>query len=180
MPTNTPTKPATTKTAKKTGAETTTWMTVVDSPIGPLTLTARDGRINGLHMQDATHRPTDWSDWKRDDAQFREAVRQVEAYFDGDLKRFDLPLLMEGTEFQRSVWSGLQTIPYGRTMSYGEMAAQVGKPKACRAVGLANGRNPVAVIVPCHRVIGANGTLTGFGGGLDRKEWLLKHEQANL
>lgn len=177
MPTKTVTRTAT---KKNTGAETTTWMTVVDSPIGPLTLTAKDGRINGLHMEDATHRPTDWSDWKRDDAQFKEARRQVEAYFDGDLQRFDLPLLMEGTEFQRSVWRGLQTIPYGRTMSYGEMAAQVGNPKACRAVGLANGRNPVAVIVPCHRVIGANGTLTGFGGGLDRKEWLLKHEQANL
>jgi len=166
--------------AARPGQEQVTWMTTMDSPIGTLTLAAQDGRITGLHMDGADHAPTGQQSWRRDDSQFKEAVGQVEAYFAGELIDFDLPLQLDGTDFQRRVWKGLQGIPYGQTISYGELARRVGNAKACRAVGLANGRNPVAVIVPCHRVIGANGTLTGFGGGLDRKRWLLDHERSLL
>jgi methylated-DNA-[protein]-cysteine S-methyltransferase len=103
----------------------------------------------------------------------------LRAYFDGELAAIDgLPLVMEGTDFQRSVWKALSTIPCGETLSYGELARQIGRPKAVRAVGLANGANPIGIVVPCHRVIGADGTLTGYGGGLDRKRWLLAHERA--
>ncbi len=105
-----------------------------------------------------------------------EAVAQVEAYFDGSLKEFDLPLRSAGTPFQQAVWRELEGIPYGTVTSYGEIARRVGKPTASRAIGAANGRNPIAIIVPCHRVIGADGTLTGYGGGMWRKEWLLAHE----
>jgi len=169
-----------TRRAARPGQDGVTWMTTMASPIGLLTLTARDGWLTGLHMDGADHAPTGQETWRRDDSQFKEAVGQVEAYFAGELIDFDLPLRLEGTEFQRQVWKGLQGIPYGQTISYGELARRVGNVKACRAVGLANGRNPVAVIVPCHRVIGANGTLTGFGGGLDRKKWLLDHERSLL
>src|SRR5262249_7022034 len=97
-------------------------------------------------------------------------------FFAGELRTFDLPLGMHGTPFQKQVWQGLLTIPYGTTMSYAQLAARIGRPGASRAVGAANGKNPIGIIVPCHRVIGANGTLTGYGGGLDRKQWLLTHE----
>ncbi len=109
-------------------------------------------------------------------AELAPVVAQLQAYFAGELTDFDLPLQMHGTEFQRRVWAALCEIPYGETISYGELARWVGNPKASRAVGLANGRNPVAIVVPCHRVIGADGSLTGYGGGLDRKVWLLEHE----
>jgi methylated-DNA-[protein]-cysteine S-methyltransferase len=109
---------------------------------------------------------------------FREVVRQLKAYFDGQLKAFDLPLAPQGTEFQRQVWRALQTIPYGRTKSYGEIARRLGRPEASRAVGAANGQNPIPVIIPCHRVIGADGSLTGFGGGLPIKRKLLALEGA--
>jgi methylated-DNA-[protein]-cysteine S-methyltransferase len=105
-----------------------------------------------------------------------QAIEQVEAYFQGQLQVFDLPLDMSGTPFQRSVWQALLTVPFGRTASYQQMADVVGKPKAVRAVGAANGQNPVSIIVPCHRIIGKNGSLTGYGGGIWRKEWLLRHE----
>ncbi len=105
-----------------------------------------------------------------------EAVNEVSAYFEGELRAFSLPLQPSGTEFQRRVWFALADIAYGETESYGELAARVGNPKACRAVGLANGRNPIPLVLPCHRVIGANGSLTGYGGGLDLKKWLLQHE----
>ena len=114
-----------------------------------------------------------------DPAWFTEILGQLDAYFAGRLTEFDIPVKLDGTEFQRRVWSQLQAIPYGETISYGELARRVGSPKASRAVGLANGRNPVTIIVPCHRVIGSNGKLTGYGGGLDRKTWLLDHEAAN-
>ncbi len=107
----------------------------------------------------------------------REAVRQLRAYFAGQLTRFELPLSPAGTAFQKSVWQALLAVPYGATESYGEIAAAVGNPRASRAVGLANGRNPIAIVVPCHRIIGHDGSLTGYGGGLDRKRWLLAHEQ---
>jgi methylated-DNA-[protein]-cysteine S-methyltransferase len=154
-----------------------TLTTTVDSPIGPLLLAAVEGRLTTLHMAGSTHGPADQQGWVPDRAAFRDVVAQLEAYFAGELTDFDVPLDMVGTEFQRRVWDGLRQIPYGETWSYSQLAGKIGNPKACRAVGLANGRNPVAVIVPCHRVIGADGTLTGFGGGLDRKAWLLDHER---
>jgi methylated-DNA-[protein]-cysteine S-methyltransferase len=109
----------------------------------------------------------------------REAVRQLAEYFAGDRRKFDLPLRLEGTDFQRRVWQVLTEIPYGETWSYGQLAQRIGNPKGCRAVGLANGRNPISILVPCHRVIGADGSLTGYGGGVERKRWLLAHEGLN-
>ncbi len=152
--------------------------TTVDSPIGPLTLTAADGLLTGMHMHEQRHAPAAAPEWRRDDAWFTQVTGQLKAYFAGELTRFDLPMRLCGTEFQRQVWSGLQAIPYGETISYGELARRVGNPGASRAVGLANGRNPIAIVVPCHRVIGSNGQLTGYGGGIDRKVWLLEHEGA--
>jgi methylated-DNA-[protein]-cysteine S-methyltransferase len=152
--------------------------TTMQSPVGTLTLTAVDGRLTGLHMDGQRHAPDSSPDWARDDDGLADVVAQLEAYFAGSRERFDVALDLQGTAFQRSVWQGLLEIPYGETMSYGELARRVGRPGASRAVGLANGRNPVAIIVPCHRVIGANGTLTGYGGGLDRKVWLLDHERS--
>jgi methylated-DNA-[protein]-cysteine S-methyltransferase len=157
---------------------TTITTTAMESPVGTLTLTAVDGRLTGLHMDGQRHAPASSADWERDDAGLAGVVEQLDAYFAGGREAFDVPLDLVGTEFQRSVWAGLLEIPYGETMSYGELARRVGRPGASRAVGLANGRNPVAIIVPCHRVIGANGTMTGYGGGLDRKVWLLEHERA--
>ena len=150
----------------------------VESPVGPLTLTAREGALSGLHMQDQRHAPAPSPEWQRDDGAFEDAVEQLHAYFAGTLTDFDLPLALDGTDFQRRVWSALCEIPYGETISYGELARRVGRPGAARAVGLANGRNPVGIIVPCHRVIRADGSMTGYGGGLQRKVWLLEHEAA--
>ena len=155
---------------------TTYWLTV-ESPIGPLLLTADDDGITGLHMDGAAHGPSHpRADGVEDAPRFAEARRQLEEYFAGDRTDFDLPLKPSGTPFQQEVWAALQTIPYGEVRSYGEIAAQIGRPSASRAVGLANGRNPIAVIVPCHRVIGASGSLTGYGGGLHRKRILLDLE----
>lgn len=153
--------------------------TVVDSPYGPLTLVATGGVLSGLYMTGQRHRPAEESFGERVAASggpFPEVVRQLTAYFAGELTAFDLPVRMEGTEFQRSVWDQLVRIPYGTTWSYGELAARLGKPNASRAVGLANGRNPVGIIVPCHRVIGASGGMTGYGGGVERKVRLLAFE----
>ncbi|MFD9081053.1 methylated-DNA--[protein]-cysteine S-methyltransferase [Streptomyces erythrochromogenes] len=153
--------------------------TVVDSPYGPLTLVAADGVLSGLYMTGQRHRPAEESFGERvaaGEEPFPEVVRQLAAYFAGELTEFDLPLRMEGTEFQRSVWEQLARIPYGETWSYGELAAKLGKPNASRAVGLANGKNPVGIIVPCHRVIGASGSMTGYGGGVERKVRLLAFE----
>lgn len=153
--------------------------TVVDSPYGPLTLVAADGVLCGLYMTGQRHRPAEESFGERvaaGEAPFPEVVRQLTAYFAGELTAFDLPVRLEGTEFQRSVWEQLVRIPYGQTWSYGELAAKLGKPNASRAVGLANGKNPVGIIVPCHRVIGASGSMTGYGGGIDRKVRLLAFE----
>jgi methylated-DNA-[protein]-cysteine S-methyltransferase len=146
----------------------------VDSPIGSLRLTARAGMLSELEMLREPSRPTPAGDVP---AALRDTVDQVAAYFAGELTEFSVPLALDGTPFQRQVWAGLLAIPYGQTWSYGELAARVGRPTAYRAVGLAVGRNPVAVIVPCHRVIGANGSLTGFGGGLERKATLLQLER---
>jgi len=114
---------------------------------------------------------------KQETPLIKKAARQFSEYFDGKRKTFDLPLIMRGTAFQKKVWKALQNIPYGKTVSYGEIAAKIGNPKACRAVGMANNRNPISIIVPCHRVIGHNGSLTGYGGGLELKQKLLELEK---
>jgi methylated-DNA-[protein]-cysteine S-methyltransferase len=152
---------------------------VVDSPIGPLTLVAADGRITGLYMDAQRHRPGEevvGSAGKPAAEPFTTAADQLARYFAGQLTEFDLPLAPAGTRFQRAVWDALRQIPYGETWSYGQLASKIGNPAAVRAVGLANGRNPIALVVPCHRVIGADGSLTGYGGGLDRKRFLLDLE----
>jgi methylated-DNA-[protein]-cysteine S-methyltransferase len=153
---------------------------IVDSPIGPLTIVAEDGAITALYMDMQRHAPgAEAFGLPGDpvDEPFATAARQLDAYFAGRLTDFDLPLAPAGTDFQRRVWDGLRAIPYGQTVSYGELARRVGNPAASRAVGLANGRNPIAIVVPCHRVIGTDGSLTGYGGGLDRKRFLLALER---
>src|SRR5215831_12344143 len=154
---------------------------VVDSPVGPLTLVAAGGALVGLYMGDQRHLPPreEFGEPADDpDAEpFAGAARQLREYFDGERTGFDLRLALDGTAFQRRVWAALQDIPYGQTLSYGQLADQIGQPSAARAVGLANGRNPVGIIVPCHRVVGADGSLTGYGGGIERKHYLLAHER---
>ena len=149
----------------------------IDSPVGPLTLAGHGETITNLRMVDQTHPPPDQAQWSSEPSAFPDAVEQLHAYFDGDLTEFDLALDLRGTLFQRRVWNALIQIPYGETQSYGEIAERVGKPGAARAVGMANGHNPIGIIVPCHRVIGADGSLTGYGGGLDRKRILLQLER---
>ena len=152
---------------------------VVPSPIGSLTLVAEHGRLTGLYMDTHGRQPgSDVLGGTGDpaDQPFAPAVRQLEDYFAGRLTAFDLPLEPAGTQFQRRVWAALETIPYGETWSYGQLARAIGHASASRAVGLANGRNPIAVVIPCHRVIGSDGSLTGYGGGLDRKRYLLRLE----
>ncbi|WP_020577714.1 methylated-DNA--[protein]-cysteine S-methyltransferase [Actinopolymorpha alba] len=151
--------------------------TVVDSPVGPLTLVANDGVLAGLYMQDQRHRPPQETFGQPDTEPFGEVAAQLEAYFADGLEAFDVPLAPVGTPFQQRVWSELRNIPYGETRSYGQLADRLGAPGASRAVGLANGRNPIGIIIPCHRVVGAGGGLTGYGGGLPRKRFLLDLEQ---
>jgi methylated-DNA-[protein]-cysteine S-methyltransferase len=150
----------------------------VPSPIGELLLTGNDTHLTGLFLSPRAGTWRIGADWARDDARFADAAEQLRAYFAGERTSFDLPLAPIGTPFQVQVWWALADIPYGQTESYGRLAARVGQPGAARAVGLANGRNPLAIILPCHRVIGASGQLVGYGGGLDRKRWLLAHEAA--
>lgn len=150
---------------------------IVESPIGPLTLGGNDEFLTQLRMQDGAHAPVDIGQWPQDNRSFGDVVELLAAYFDGERVDFDVKLHLEGTPFQQQVWQALGEIPYGETWSYGKLAAHIGNPAASRAVGLAIGRNPIAIIVPCHRVIGANGSLTGFGGGLDRKQALLNLER---
>ena len=150
--------------------------TVLDTPIDPLLLVGDETGLRELHF--APHEPPPGV--PRDDEALEQVTTQLGEYFAGDRLEFELPLQPTGTPFQTKVWMALRAIPYGLTTSYGELATELGQPTASRAVGLANGRNPLAVIVPCHRVIGANGSLTGFGGGIERKRWLLDHERAVL
>jgi methylated-DNA-[protein]-cysteine S-methyltransferase len=150
--------------------------TVVDSPIDPLLLVGDETGLRELQM--APHQPPPGAE--PDDRALAPVAAQLADYFAGRRLAFDVPLAPVGTAFQLKVWLALREIPYGRTTTYGEIATGLGRPTASRAVGLANGRNPLAVIVPCHRVIGANGSLTGFGGGLPRKRWLLEHERKVL
>src|SRR5262245_57068248 len=156
---------------------TTNFFHIIPSPVGDLTLVSNGAALTGLSMSGQKGGPEADSDWLRDEGEFDAVARQLAAYFAGDLREFNLPLAPRGTEFQKKVWRELCRIPYGETISYGELARRIGQPGASRAVGLANGRNPIGIIVPCHRVIGADGTLTGYGGGLDRKKWLLEHEK---
>jgi methylated-DNA-[protein]-cysteine S-methyltransferase len=155
---------------------------IVDSPVGRLLLTGDEHALSGLFMLDAgSHSASVEPGWTRREGLFAEAAAQLKSYFAGERTEFDLPLAPRGTPFQLAVWEQLARIPYGRTVSYGDVAAAIGKSAvASRAVGLANGRNPISIILPCHRVIGADGSLTGYGWGLDRKEWLLRHEGALL
>ncbi len=150
----------------------------IDSPVGRLLLAGDGESLIQVSFQ-AGPRPRQAPDgWVADPAPFRDAIAQLGDYFDGRRRGFDLPLEPRGTEFQRRVWRALTDIPYGKTISYGELARRIGQPSASRAVGLANGANPLPIIVPCHRVIGANGSLTGFGGGLPIKRQLLALEGA--
>jgi len=155
----------------------TVWFTEIESPAGPLRLVAdAEGlrRLDFLASPRARPRP---ADWVRDPSALAETVGQLQDYFGGRRRDFTMALAPEGTDFQRGVWRQLCHIPYGETISYAELAARVGNPKASRAVGLANGQNPIAIIIPCHRVIGASGKLTGYGGGLPLKEKLLALER---
>lgn len=151
--------------------------TVIDTPIGPLLLAGDGDRLARIGLPSGKGSVAVRPDWRRDDRAFLAAQDQLGAYFDGRRTAFDLELAPRGTPFQMEVWRALTQIPAGRTISYGELARRIGRPAASRAVGAANGANPLPIVVPCHRVIGANGTLTGFGGGLDTKRWLLALER---
>jgi methylated-DNA-[protein]-cysteine S-methyltransferase len=148
----------------------------ISTPVGRLLLVGDEQGLRRISFQDGFHPIEVAEGWQRTEEPFREALSQLEAYFAGRLQRFDLALAPEGTPFQRQVWTALRTIPYGETVSYGELARHVGRPTASRAVGAANGRNPIPIVIPCHRVVGADGSLTGFGGGLAIKRRLLELE----
>jgi methylated-DNA-[protein]-cysteine S-methyltransferase len=150
--------------------------TSIDSPIGPLLVARDDEGICALLLPHGKRPPQPHPDWVRDDAAFDDVRTQLAEYFAGGRTSFELPLHLTGSAFQRRVWQALLEIPHGTTTSYGALADHIGAAGAARAVGLANGQNPIALIVPCHRVIGANGSLTGYGGGLPTKKWLLTHE----
>jgi methylated-DNA-[protein]-cysteine S-methyltransferase len=149
----------------------------VDSPIGRLLLTSDGKALTGL-FTNPSRKAHSTDGWEEDAGiePLAETARQLNEYFAGTRREFDLPLRLQGTEFQKRVWQELTEIPYGTTWSYGQLAKRLGNPNASRAVGLANGQNPISILVPCHRVIGADGSLTGYGGGLERKHWLLTHE----
>ena len=146
------------------------------SPIGPLFLVADDEGLREVRFELERRPHTPLDGWVHSPGKLAEVRRQLEEYFAGERLTFDLLLKPLGTEFQQSVWQALTTIPYAVTTSYGQLSQQIDRPKASRAVGAANGRNPIPIIIPCHRVIGSNGTLTGFAGGLAAKQWLLAHE----
>jgi methylated-DNA-[protein]-cysteine S-methyltransferase len=154
--------------------------TQIESPVGPLLLAADDAGLRQILFVEGRHPAQPESSWKKNRPAFSETIRQLRAYFAGELENFDLQLAPEGTPFQLGVWRRLCDIPYGKTISYGELAGQIGNPKASRAVGLANGSNPIPIVIPCHRVIGSNGKLTGYGGGLPIKEKLLALERHQL
>ncbi len=154
------------------------------SPVGELTIAATERGLAAVYFERHKHGPTsaERDAWRRDDGRnpasriLARAREQLTAYFAGQCTAFDLPLSPTGTPFQHRVWAELRSIPFGGLSSYGELARRLGSPGAARAVGAANGRNPISIVVPCHRVVGANGSLTGFGGGIERKRWLLEHE----
>ncbi len=150
-----------------------------NSPIGELLLAGDQDALTMIGFPKGSMRRAPEPDWIFNEKPFAEAMKQLDEYFDGQRRDFDLPLRLDGTEFQLLVLDELQKIPYGETTSYGDIAKRIGRPKASRAVGAANGRNPIPIVVPCHRVIGSHGDLTGFGGGLDTKEALLRLEAEN-
>lgn len=153
--------------------------THVDSPVGPLMLAASDAGLHAIEFHVSRHAVPRGTEWREGGHALIDAARrQLCEYFDGRRTTFHVPLAPDGTPFQRRVWDALASIPYGQTISYAELAARVGRPGASRAVGAANGRNPLPIVLPCHRVIGANGALTGFGGGLPTKRFLLELEGA--
>jgi len=149
----------------------------IDSPIGPLLVGGDETHLRMVVFAGSLNRQSGIEGWQRVPERWREARRQLNAYFGGELQQFDLPLAPHGTPFQLRAWQALQAIPYAQTRSYSEQANAASAPKAVRAIGAANGRNPLPIVIPCHRVIGKDGSLTGFGGGLPIKQWLLQHEQ---
>ncbi|WP_172566141.1 methylated-DNA--[protein]-cysteine S-methyltransferase [Vibrio navarrensis] len=153
------------------------YYTIAPSPLGEMTLQANDEGILGIWFTTQTTRPDDLGQEDANHPVLGLALTQLNEYFSGKRTQFDLPIAAKGTAFQMQVWQALTTIPYGETWSYQELANAVGNPKAVRAVGLANGKNPVSIVVPCHRVIGKNGKLTGYAGGIERKQWLLERER---
>jgi methylated-DNA-[protein]-cysteine S-methyltransferase len=154
-----------------------TGYTWVESPVGRLLLVADEDGLREIAFAGGRTAPVVDPSWTSGGALLREPVRQLQAFFAGELRDFDLPLNPQGTAFQRRVWKLLREIPFGETISYGELARRAGNPAASRAVGLANGSNPISIVVPCHRVIGSNGKLTGYGGGLENKRWLIDFER---
>ena len=154
--------------------------TTIDSPVGALRLVADEAGLRRLEFREGRSFEPPPDEWQEDARALAPAARQLQEYFAGRRKVFDLDLAPEGTAFQRQVWERLCEIPYGETISYGTLARRVGNANASRAVGLANGRNPIAIIIPCHRVIGSNGTLTGYGGGLPIKQKLLELERGQI
>ncbi len=161
-------------------ATSTSCYTRLESPVGPLMLVAGDSGLRRIDFVNGRNSPQSDPHWRENAEPLRETIRQLRAYFAGELEAFDLKLAPEGTPFQLSVWDRLCEIPYGETISYGELARRIGNPNASRAVGLANGSNPIPIVIPCHRVIGSNGKLTGYGGGLPVKEKLLALERRQL
>jgi methylated-DNA-[protein]-cysteine S-methyltransferase len=151
--------------------------TELDSPVGALLLLGDGEALMGLYMHEQRHRPPLPDGCEQNAPAFRDVREQLRAYFAGKLRQFEVALRGQGSPFQQTVWQALCKIPFGQTESYGGLAKRIGNANASRAVGLANGKNPIGIIVPCHRVVGASGSLTGYGGGLERKQWLLAHEQ---
>jgi methylated-DNA-[protein]-cysteine S-methyltransferase len=158
--------------------EETAFYTTIQSPVGELLLTASDAGLTGLTMEQHCGPVADVMGLRRERRRFATATEQLREYFAGDRTAFDLPLDPSGTAFQLAVWEQLRLIPFGETITYLELADRVGRPGAPRAAGLANSRNPISIVIPCHRVVGSSGALTGYGGGIDRKAWLLTHEGA--
>lgn len=157
---------------------TTTYAQLATDELGLVTLTATEEGLSGVYLEDHRHAPTDRSAWAHDPEALAAASRQLAEFLAGERRAFDLPLASgAGTPFQRRVWAALEAIPYGATTTYGALAARLGLPRAVRAVGAANGRNPLSIVRPCHRVVGANGALTGYGGGLPAKRALLALER---
>jgi len=157
-----------------------TYYSWFDSPVGALLLAGTNSGLKLVSFSAGKRRKGIDNEWSEDNAAFTEVVDQLQSYFAGERRSFDLPLVLEGTDFQKRIWTALQNIPYGETVSYKMLAERVGSPKAVRAVGAANGANPIPIIIPCHRVIGNDGSLTGFGGGLPLKKKLLELECRQL
>jgi methylated-DNA-[protein]-cysteine S-methyltransferase len=148
----------------------------IATPIGPLLLSGGEEGLSGISFPSGRQAAVPGAGWRRADEPFRKAISEIEAYFAGELTRFTVPIAPRGTPFQLEVWAALRTIPYGETATYGDIARRLGRPRAFRAVGAANGRNPIPIVIPCHRVVGTDGSLTGFGGGLPIKRALLSLE----